>query len=78
MILRIDNYPCIMYNMMTYPNHNTQEKIMHPETLNQSLYNEYVTGERDYHSDMELREWMYAELYNEDNIDDIYDTEADG
>ena len=41
-----------------------------------TLYNEYVTGERDYYNDMEMREWMYAELYNEDNIDDIsYDEE---
>ena len=42
-----------------------------------TLYNEYVTGELDYYNDMEMREWMYAELYNEDNIDDIDDTEAD-
>lgn len=42
-----------------------------------TLYNEYVTGERDYYTDMEEREWMYAELYNEDNIDDIDETEAD-
>ncbi len=41
-----------------------------------TLYNEYVTGERDYYNDMEMREWMYAELYNEDNIDDIDEAEA--
>ena len=48
---------------------------MYPD-VSETLYNEYVTGERDYYSEQELREWMFAEYYNEDNIVDIDDSEA--
>ena len=45
--------------------------------ISPTMYNEYVTGERDYYSEKEMREWMYAEYYNEDNIVDIDESEAD-
>jgi hypothetical protein len=45
--------------------------------MSPTMYNEYVTGERDYYSEQEMREWMYAEYYNEDNIVDIDEAEAD-
>ena len=48
---------------------------MQPE-MTYDMYNEYVTGERDYYSEQEQREWMFAEYYNEDNIVDIDDSEA--
>jgi len=46
--------------------------------LTPTIYNEYVMGEHDYYSEQEMREWMYAEYYNEDNIVDIDESEADG
>jgi hypothetical protein len=45
--------------------------------LSPTMYNEYVAGERDYYSEQELREWMYAEYYNEDNIVDIEDNDGE-
>lgn len=33
------------------------------------IYNEYVTGEVDYHEDISLREWEYYALYAEEDID---------
>ena len=38
------------------------------------IYNEYVTGERDYYADQEEKldnEWIYYRLYDESNIDVI-------
>ena len=34
------------------------------------MYNEYVTGERDYHEDLLLKEWEYYSLYEEEIEDD--------
>lgn len=34
------------------------------------MYNEYVTGERDYHEDLLLKEWEYYALYEEEIEDD--------
>ena len=34
------------------------------------MYNEYVTGERDYHEDLLLQEWEYYSLYEEEIEDD--------
>jgi hypothetical protein len=34
------------------------------------MYNEYVTGERDYHEDLALKEWEYYALYTEEDIED--------
>jgi hypothetical protein len=48
---------------------------MQPDSV--TIYNEYVTGERDYYTDLELREWMFAQYYDQDYIDDIDDSEAD-
>jgi hypothetical protein len=39
------------------------------------MYNEYVTGEVDYHEDMELREWEYYSLYEEVDVEDDYPEE---
>jgi hypothetical protein len=30
------------------------------------MYNEYVTGELDYHEDLALKEWEYYLLYKEE------------
>ena len=35
------------------------------------VYNEYVTGEVDYEEDIELREWEYYALYEEEDIEDV-------
>lgn len=48
---------------------------MQPDSV--IIYNEYVTGERDYYSELEQREWMFAQYYDQDYIDDIDDSEAD-
>lgn len=34
------------------------------------MYNEYVTGELDYHEDLALKEWEYYALYKEEDIED--------
>ena len=41
------------------------------------MYNEYVTGERDYHEDLLLKEWEYYSLYEEEIEDDEDNPETD-
>lgn len=41
------------------------------------MYNEYVTGERDYHEDLLLKEWEYYSLYEEEIEDDEENPETD-
>ena len=42
------------------------------------MYNEYVTGERDYHEELLLQEWEYYSLYEEEIEDeeDLTDEES--
>lgn len=41
------------------------------------MYNEYVTGERDYHEDLLLKEWEYYSLYKEEDIEDDYEEQPE-
>lgn len=40
------------------------------------MYNEYVTGEVDYHEDLLIREWQYYSLYEEIDIEDTEENET--
>lgn len=41
------------------------------------MYNEYVTGERDYHEDLLIKEWEYYSLYEAEEIEEYDENEED-